>query len=139
MSIDILPLQPSYPKWYNENVHYDYHSGNKGHFTENCTALKWRVHDFIKKGELTFEDEDVPNVNRNPLSNHEGPKVNAMESSQEMQEKMDVRDVYMPMDLVYEALVKVGRLEGRQGKKDKIKDQDKCFCQYHGSTMDHSI
>ena len=40
MSIDIPPLQPLYPKWYNENVHYDYHFGNRGHSTKNCTALK---------------------------------------------------------------------------------------------------
>ena len=42
-SVDIQPLQPPYPRWYNENVHCDYHSGNKGRSTENCTALKRRV------------------------------------------------------------------------------------------------
>ena len=72
--------------------------------------------------ELAFDDEDIPNVNGNPLPNHEGPKVNAVESSQEIQVKRDVRDVCMPMGLVYEALVKVGRLEGRQGKEKEIKD-----------------
>ena len=76
-------------------------------------ALKRRVQDFIKKDELTFEDEDAPNVNGNPLSNHGRSKVNAVENSQEMQVKKDVRDVCMPMGLVYEALVKVGRLKGR--------------------------
>ena len=122
MSVDIPPLQPPYLRWYNEHVHYDYHSGNRGHSIKNCTALKRRVYDFIKKGELTFEDEDVPNVNGNPLPNHGGPKVNVVESSQEMQVKRDVRDVYMPMGLVYEALVKAGRLKGRQGKEKEIKD-----------------
>ena len=81
--------------------------------TKNYTALKWRVHDFIKKGELTFKDEDVPNINGNPLPNHGIPKVNAVESNQKMQVKGDVRDVYLPIGLVYKALVKVGRLEGR--------------------------
>ena len=60
------------------------------------------------KKKLTFKDEDVSNVNENPLPNHGGPKVNAVESSQEMQVKRDVRDVCMPMGLVYEALVKAG-------------------------------
>ena len=78
-SVDIPPLQPPYPRWYNENVHYDYHSNNRGHFTKNYTALKRKVQDLIKIGELTFEDEDIPNVNENPLSNHGGPRVNAME------------------------------------------------------------
>ena len=69
-------------------------------------ALKRRVQDLIKKGELTFEDEDTPNVNENLLSNHGGPKVNAVESSEEMQVKRNVRDVRIPMKLVHEALVK---------------------------------
>ena len=64
--------------------------------------------------------------------------MNAIESSQEMQVKNDVRDVCMPIGLVYEALVKAGRLDGRQGKKRK--DQgSRCFYQYHGRTTDHSI
>ena len=100
----------------------DYHSGNRGHFTENCTALKQKVHDLIKIGALTFKDEYVPNVNENPLPNHGGPKVNAVESSQEMQVKMDIRDVCMPMGLVYEALIKAGQLEGRHEKEKEIKD-----------------
>ena len=45
----------------------------------------------------------------------------------------------MPMDLVYEALVKAGRLKGGQGKEKKEKDQKKRFCQYPGRTVDHSI
>ena len=65
--------------------------------------------------------------------------MNAVESSQEMQVKRDVMDICMPMGLVYEALVKVGRLGSRQGKEEEIKDQDECFCQYHGRTTDHSI
>ena len=99
--VSIPPIRPPYPRWYNENASCDYHSDNRGHSLEGCTALKWKVGDFIKKRELTFEDEDVPNVNGNPLSNHEGPKVNVVESSQKMQVKRDVRDVCMPMGLVY--------------------------------------
>ena len=53
--------------------------------------------------------------------------------------KRNVGDVCMPMGLVYEALVKAGRLESRQRKEKKIEDQEKCFCQYHGRTMDYSI
>ena len=101
--------------------------------------MKRRVQDFIKKEELTFEDEDIPNVNGDPLPNHGGPRVNAMENSQQMQVKRNVRDVHIPMKLVHEVLAKVGRLEGRQKKEKKTKDQEKCFYQYHGSTTDHAI
>ena len=76
--VDIPQLQPPYPRWYNENVNCDYHSGNRGHSTENCMALKRKVQDLIKKGKLTFEDENILNVNRNPLPNHGGPRVNAV-------------------------------------------------------------
>ena len=62
-----------------------------------------------------------------------------MESSEEMQVKRNIRDVCMPMKLVHEVLVKAGRLEGYQKKEENTKDQEKCFCQYHGSTTDHDI
>ena len=84
---------------------------------ENCITLKRKVQDLIKREELTFEDEDIQNVNGNPLSNHGGPKENAVESSQEMQVKRNVKDVCMSMKPVHEVLVKVGRLEGYQRKE----------------------
>ena len=56
-----------------------------------------------------------------------------------MQVKRNIKDVRMPMELVHEVLVKVGRLEGCQRKEKETKDQEKCFCQYHGITMDHDI
>ena len=37
--MDIPPMQPPYPKWYNKNARCDYHSDNRGHSTEDCTAL----------------------------------------------------------------------------------------------------
>ena len=91
--VDIPPLQSPYPRWYNENVHCDYHSGNRGHSTKNYTTLKRRVQDLIKKRELTFEDGDIPNVNRNPLPNHGGPKVNVVKSNEEMQVKRSVKEM----------------------------------------------
>ena len=106
---------------------------------EDCTALKWRVSEFIKKGELTFKDEDIPNVNGNRLPNHGRHKVNAVEDGQDLQVKKDVKDVHMPMRLVYEALVKVGRLKGEQGKEEGEIDQEKCYCRYHGEAMGHPI
>ena len=86
-------------------------------------ARRWneRSKTSSKKGELTFKDEDIPDMNRNPFSNHGGPRVNAIESSEEMQVKRSVRDVCMPMKLVHEVLVKIGRLEGHQRKKKRWK------------------
>ena len=36
----------------------DYHGGNPGYPTKNCTALKYKVRDLINKGKLKFEDLD---------------------------------------------------------------------------------
>ena len=47
---------------------------------EDCIALKKRIHDLIKAGDLAFDDEDVPDVNRNPLPDHQRPKINVVES-----------------------------------------------------------
>ena len=78
--MNIPPMQPSYPRWYNENTCCDYHFGNRGHSTEDCTALKRKVHDLIKVEALEFDDEDVPDVNRNPLPDHQRSKINAIGS-----------------------------------------------------------
>ena len=78
-------------------------------------------------------------MNRNPLSNHGEPRINAVESSEEMQVKRSVKDVRMPMKLVHEVLVKVSQLESCQRKEEEVKDQEKCFCQYYRIATGHAI
>ena len=102
-------------------------------------VLKRRVQDLINKGELTFADEDIPDVNRNPLPNHGRPRVNAIERSEEIQVKRSIKDVCMPMRLVHEVLVKAGRLGVCLRKEDEVKDQGKHFCQYYGGATGHAI
>ena len=128
-------MQPSYPKWYNENARCDYHSGNRGHSTEDCTALKRRVHDLIKAGALAFDDDDVPDVNRNPLPDHQRSKINAIGSDPELQIEKDVRAVRMPMGIMYEALFKAEMLNEEQEKKEENENENENgegqYCQYH--------
>ena len=50
ISVSIPLIRPQYPKWYNENISCNYHSGNRGHSLEDCTALKWRVSNLSRKG-----------------------------------------------------------------------------------------
>ena len=83
---------------------------------EDCIALKRRVHDLIKAGALAFDDEDIPDVNRNPLPDHQRPKVNAMESDPELLVEKEAKVVRMSMKTVYEALLKAGMLEEEQEK-----------------------
>ena len=65
--------------------------------------------------------------------------MNAVEKSQDLQVKRDVKDVCMPVRLLYKALVKAGRLKDGQGKEEEEINREKHFCQYHGRTMDHFI
>ena len=104
-------MQSPYPRWYNENARCDYHSDNRGHSTIDCTALKRKVHDLIKAGALAFDDEGVPDVNRNPLPDHQRPKINAVESDPKLLVEKVVRAIRMSMETVYEALLKAEMLD----------------------------
>ena len=137
--MDIPPMQPPYPRWYNENARCDYPSDNRGHSTEDYTALKRKVHNLIKAGALAFDDEDILDVNRNPLSDHQRPKVNAVESDPELLVEKDAKAVRMSMETVYEALLKAGMLEEEQEKKKEKKDQEREHYLYHKGSVGHSI
>ena len=56
----LAPLKPPFRRWYNTHTRCDYHSGNPGHSTKNCTALKHKVQDLINLGKLKFEELDKP-------------------------------------------------------------------------------
>ena len=58
--VQLAPLRPSFPKWYNTCTQCDYHGKNPSHPTKNCTALKYKVRDLINDGKLNFEDWDKP-------------------------------------------------------------------------------
>ncbi|KAH1265648.1 hypothetical protein GmHk_01G001318 [Glycine max] len=71
---DLLPSlianqMPLFPRWYNPNATCAYHGGTPGHLTEQCMAFKRKV------------QKDWPNVKTNPLANHGGGAVNAIELS----------------------------------------------------------
>ena len=64
--VQFTPLRPPFPKWYNAHTRCDYHSGNSGHPTENCTSLKSKVQELINDGKLTFKDLDGPAEVKDP-------------------------------------------------------------------------
>ena len=61
-------------------------------------------------------------MNRNPFPNHGGPRINAIESSEEVQVKRSVKDVRMHMKLVHEVLVRASRLESSQRNEEEMRD-----------------
>ena len=56
----LAPFRPPFLRWYNAHTRCDYHAGNLGHSTKNCTALNHKVQDLINDGKLKFEESDGP-------------------------------------------------------------------------------
>ncbi|KAH1238762.1 hypothetical protein GmHk_08G023368 [Glycine max] len=74
--------------------------------TEKCLALKYKVQHLIDARWLTFQ-EDRPNMKINPLANHRGGVVNAVESDRPRMSK-PLKGVMTPKRFIYEALQKGG-------------------------------
>ncbi|KAH1205527.1 hypothetical protein GmHk_16G046207 [Glycine max] len=109
-------LEPPFPKWYDPNATCKYHGGAPGHSIEKCLALKYKVQHLMDAGWLTFQ-EDRPNVRTNPLANHGGGAVNAVESDRPHRSK-PLRDVATPRRFIFEALQKGGVIPHSGCKED---------------------
>ncbi|KAL5172383.1 hypothetical protein HKD37_16G045150 [Glycine soja] len=109
-------LEPPFPKWYDPNATCKYHGGVPGHSVEKCLALKYKVQHLMDAGWLTFQ-EDRPNVRTNPLANHGGGAVNAVESDRPHGSK-PLRDVATPRRFIFEALQKGGVIPHSGCKED---------------------
>lgn len=135
----IEPLKPPFPRWYDTSAHCDYHYGIEGHSIENCTAFKHKVQGLIKAGILNFEKKPEQNVNNNPLPNHAGAGVNAIE--REVYVKRNIREVETSMEKVFEALVKADMLEvwPECPNVNDSRDIQRLCCLYHKGCVGHSI
>ncbi|KAH1265359.1 hypothetical protein GmHk_01G001078 [Glycine max] len=109
-------LQPPFPKWYDPNATCKYHGGVPGHSVEKCLALKYKVQHLMDAGWLTFQ-EDRPNVRTNPLANHGGGAINAVDSDRPRKSK-PLRDVATPRRFIFEALQKGGVIPHSGCKED---------------------
>ena len=97
------------------------------------------VHDLIKGRALAFDDEDIPDVNRNPFSDHQRSKINIVDSDLELRIENGVKAVCMPIETVYEALLRADMLDEEEEKKKEKKDRKEQYCLYHKRSMGHSI
>uniref|UniRef100_M1DW54 Uncharacterized protein n=1 Tax=Solanum tuberosum TaxID=4113 RepID=M1DW54_SOLTU len=70
------------PRNFDGNKQYAYHSGIQGHDTEDCYGLKNQIESLIKRGVIKCTPAP-PNVNNNPLPNHENRKVNMVTLDEE--------------------------------------------------------
>ncbi|XWS61285.1 hypothetical protein CRYUN_Cryun07bG0113200 [Craigia yunnanensis] len=62
MPVVLKPLTPPYPKWYDSNVHYEYHAGILGHSTEDCTPFKYKVQRLVRLRALNFDEHSITMV-----------------------------------------------------------------------------
>ena len=87
--VPLTPMEPPYPRWYDANASCDYHYGINSHFTKNYLTLKNNVQAFKNAGYVSFGYDMAggPNVISNPLSNHFGPKINAILESLRRKER----------------------------------------------------
>ncbi|KAA3465101.1 hypothetical protein EPI10_000302 [Gossypium australe] len=104
----LKPMQPPFPKWYDANAQYKYHTGITGHLIENCTAFKRLIKRFIKMGIVRFNDPSGPNVVGNPLPSHSYQGVNMIIKSRGRKTKTDVAKVKTPLKWVLKKMIDVG-------------------------------
>ncbi|TYK09460.1 uncharacterized protein E5676_scaffold499G00530 [Cucumis melo var. makuwa] len=135
------PIQPPYPKWYDPNAKCEYHAGAIGHSMENYFPLKAKVQSLVKAGWLKFKKTgEEPDVNQNPLPNHEGPAINVVNTFTQ-RHKNRVSGITTSMKTLFQILHGAGYLSPRFNNDDreKIGCTNKEQCLFHPETNDHSI
>ena len=55
----LKPLKPPYLKWYDPNVHYEYHTGISDHLIEDCTPFKYKVQGLVRLGALNLDEHGI--------------------------------------------------------------------------------
>ena len=79
--VEIKPLAPPPnppPHGYDANDRCDFHAGSPRHTTEKCLALKFKIQELWDRKIISFTPEG-PNVKGNPMPEHGGPTINAVE------------------------------------------------------------
>ncbi|XP_017618051.1 uncharacterized protein LOC108462636 [Gossypium arboreum] len=128
----LKPMQPPYPKWYNENVQCEYHAVITGHAIENYTAFKRLVEKLHEMGIIKF---DKSSGGENPLPNHADKEVNAVIENTGKRVRMTVAEVRTPLREVWKEIMKKGLIAQSLGNRpQKIGN----YCEFHDEE-DHEI
>ncbi|XP_016737996.1 uncharacterized protein [Gossypium hirsutum] len=125
-------MQPPYPKWYNENVQYEYHAGITGHAIENCTAFKILVEKLLEMGIIKFDESFG---GENPLPNHADKGVNAVIENAGKRVRMTMVEVRTSLREVWKEIMKRGLItQSSRNRPQKIGN----YCEFHDE-KDHEI
>ena len=117
--VQLAPLKPLFPRWYNAHTRCDYHGGNPGHPTENYTALKYKVRDLINDGKLEFEDLDRPVE----VEDSSRTKVEMTKQEKETPKEANFEKATMPKEKV--PIAKAGSSSTTEGSKERPCELDK--------------
>lgn len=111
--VPLAPLRPPYPSRYKPNIICEYHASIARHIIHTYNALKKKLLQLIKAGWIMFEE--TQNVSTILLPNHVSGSgsLNALEAKWQ-------RSIKIPMDKIYEMLIKA-----------RYKDGSMNFCKYH--------
>ena len=117
--VQLPPLTSLFPRWYNAYVRCDYHTGNPGHSTENCTAIRRKVQDLIKDGKLKVEDLGKPiEVEDSSRTKAEMPKL-----EEETPKEANVEKTTMPKEKG--PIAKTDSSSTTKGSKERPRKIDK--------------
>ncbi|KAJ9145779.1 hypothetical protein P3X46_028121 [Hevea brasiliensis] len=133
--VPLDPIQPPYPRWYDATARCEYHGGAQGHSTDNCGALRGRVHALIRNGWLKIEGNgSLPNVTSNPLPNHNaGNGINMIESDEE-RSTPEIDELIPYFEEIFAVVIREGYLCPQVSGSVK-----NTGCPYHGEAADHEL
>ncbi|KAJ9178669.1 hypothetical protein P3X46_010536 [Hevea brasiliensis] len=128
-------IQPPYPRWYDATARCEYHGGAQGHSTDNCEALRGRVHALIRNGWLKIEGNgSLSNVTSNPLPNHNtGSGVNMIEYEEEGSTP-EVDKLVPHFEEIFAIAMREGYLCPQVAGFE-----ESTGCPYHGRAADHEL
>jgi len=122
-------LQPPYPKYYDASAKCEYHSGEVGHLTENCRALKFKMQSLIDSRWLTFQEQKL-SVDKNSLTRHASTTDNVVMEEESISLVRSVTEIKKPLNKGFKAICQAGLFKYEYRPKDK--------CGFHAST-EHSV
>jgi len=103
---------------------------------KNCKSFEYKVQQLVMVGWLKFDGQPYrPDVNKNPLPNHRGHNVEAVNRGGYYQERTNVAKVETPLKYVCKLLIDGGYLRAAEGKSAPFGLSNEFL--YHGGTTNH--
>jgi len=100
------PVPEKLLAWYRLDQTCTFHQGGRGHNIENCYGLKNAVQRLIDNKKIFFTDS-APNVQTNPLPNHDAAAINMVADVQQTHLVLNVQHIRTPLVPLHAKLCEV--------------------------------